>query len=79
MAEEEILVENTSDFERNVIIYSSPLGNKNQNSLFFMIYNEKALKKSTLFLTSDCNMFNSGTIELIKRGKYVKNDFFSKK
>ena len=43
-----------------------------------MVYNEKALKKSTLFLTSDCNMFNSGSIEFIKRGKFVKNDFFSK-
>ena len=36
------------------------------------------MKKSTLFLTSDCNMFNSGSIEFIKRGKFVKNDFFSK-
>ena len=43
-----------------------------------MVYNEKALKKSTLFLTSDCNMLNSGSIEFIKRRKFVKNDFFSK-
>ena len=65
-------------FERNVIIYSSPLGNKSQNSLFFMVYNEKASKKSTLFLTSDCNMFNSGSIEFITRGKFVKNNCIHK-